>query len=170
MTTPPTSPRQTATPALSFTEMTEIVLPQHANALGSMFGGQLMAWIDICAAIAAQRFCGRTAVTAAVDELVFLRPIRVGNIVRLESRVTGAFRSSVEVEVRVEVEDVATRQRELCVRSFLTFVALDAELRPSDVPRLQPETEEDVRREREAHARRAARLARRSTTGTEPAA
>lgn len=157
--------RQQATPASSLTEMTEIVLPQHANALGSMFGGQLMAWIDVCAAIAAQRYCGRTAVTAAVDELVFLRPIRVGNIVRLESVVTGAFRTSVEVAVRVEVEDVATRQRELCVHSFLTFVALDDALEATAVPTLLAETPDDERRERDAHTRRAERLARRHAAG-----
>lgn len=145
---------------LSQTSMTEIVLPQHANALGTVFGGTVMAWIDVCGAIASQRHCQRIAVTAAVDELIFLAPIRVGDVVQLEARINAAFRTSVEVEVRVEREDTHTRERTLCVTALLTFVALDTARRPAIVAPLLLETEEERVREREAQARRAARLSR----------
>ena len=79
----------------SRTQMTEYVLPQHANALGSVFGGQIMAWIDLCAAICAQRHSGKMAVTAFVDDMKFEQPVRVGEVVRLESRVTATFRTSM---------------------------------------------------------------------------
>src|ERR1700742_3015444 len=89
----------------SINEMTEYVLPQHANALGSVFGGQIMAWVDLCAAICAQRHSGRMAVTAFVDDLKFELPVRVGEVVRLDARVTAVFRTSMEIEVLVEGED-----------------------------------------------------------------
>ncbi len=141
--------------------MTEIVLPQHANTVGGMFGGQLMAWMDVCAAIAAQRYCGRIAVTAAVDDMIFRRPVRVGDIVRLDSRVNAAYRTSVEVEVVVQVEDPATMLRQVCVSAFFTFVAVDEDGIPTAVPPLRCESTEDERRQREAADRRALRLQRR---------
>ena len=85
-------------PSASRTEMTEIVLPQHANAIGTTFGGVVMGWIDICGAVAAHRHCGRVAVTAAVDEMAFRAPIRVGDVVVLRSRVHAAFRTSLEMD------------------------------------------------------------------------
>jgi acyl-CoA hydrolase len=147
-------------PRLSQTEMTELVLPQHANALGSVFGGTVMAWIDICAAIAAQRHTGRIVVTAAVDDLVFRDAIRVGDVVCLTGRVNGAFRTSVEVEVRVEREDTRTRVRTMCVEALLTFVALDEARAPAPVPPVALDDDEARRRQAEATERRAARLAR----------
>jgi len=149
----------------SATEMTEIVLPQHANAIGTVFGGTVMAWTDVCAAIAAQRHCGRVAVTAAVDDLVFLAPLRVGDVVRLTSHVNAAFRSSLEVEVKVEREDSATMQRTLCVTALLTFVAVADDGVPCRVPPLALETDAERARAKDAEERRAARLSRKSKGG-----
>jgi len=89
----------------SRTQMTEYVLPQHANALGNVFGGQIMAWVDLCAAICAQRHSGRVAVTAFVDDLKFEQPVRVGEVVRLAAQVTAVFRTSLEIEVIASGED-----------------------------------------------------------------
>jgi acyl-CoA hydrolase len=141
--------------------MTELVLPQHGNVLGTAFGGTVLAWIDVCGAIAAQRHCHRVAVTAALDEVNFLAPITVGDVVVLSAQVNAAFRTSMEVEVEVKVEDAQTGRRRLCVDAFMTFVALDDAKRPCAIPPLIGETEDDERRRREAEARRAQRLARR---------
>ena len=91
--------------------MTEIVLPQHANAVGTAFGGTVMSWIDVCAAVTAHRHCRRVAVTASVDDLHFRAPLRVGDVVVLESRVNAVFNTSLEVGVRVDREDPSTRLR-----------------------------------------------------------
>lgn len=149
-------------PRASITEMTELVLPQHANAVGTVFGGQVMAWMDICGAIAAKRHCGRTAVTAVVDELVFHAPMHVGDVVRLEARVNAAFNSSVEVEVQVQVENTETLERTRCVAAYMIFVAISDEGKTCGVPGLLCESDEDVRREKEARARREERLARKA--------
>src|SRR5215468_2923313 len=106
----------------SITEMTEYVLPQHANALGNVFGGQIMAWVDICAAICAQRHAGKMAVTTFVDDLKFQQPIRVGEVVRLRAHVSATFRSSMEIEVMVEGEEPRSGRRWPCVSARLTFV------------------------------------------------
>ncbi|MDQ3035427.1 MAG: acyl-CoA thioesterase [Myxococcota bacterium] len=145
-------------PRASYTEMTELVLPQHSNAIGTAFGGTVLAWMDVCAAIAAQRHCGRVAVTAAIDQVQFLAPIRVGDVVVLTSRVNAAFRSSVEVEVEVQVEERGTGNRTLCVDAFMTFVSVDDAGKTCPVPPLLCETADDQRREREARARRERRL------------
>ncbi|HEY8079005.1 MAG TPA: acyl-CoA thioesterase [Labilithrix sp.] len=144
----------------SRTQMTEYVLPQHANALGSVFGGQIMAWIDLCAAICAQRHSGRMAVTAFVDDLKFEQPVRVGEVVRLEARVTAAFRTSMEIEVIVEGEDATTGRRWPCVNALVTFVAIDESRKPTAVPPLLLDSD-DVRKSQAAgEARRASRLSR----------
>ena len=148
-------------PRLSFTEMTEIVLPQHANALGTAFGGTVLSWIDVCGAIAAQRHCGRIAVTAAIDEMQFLAPIRVGDVVRLTARVNAAFRTSVEVEVLVEREDPASLHRTVCADALLTFVARGDDGQPAPVPPLACESPDEERRSEHARRRREERLARR---------
>lgn len=149
------------TPRDSFTEMTELVLPQHGNVLGSAFGGTVLAWIDICGAIAAQRHCQQVAVTAAIDEVNFLAPIKVGDVVVLSARLNAAFRTSMEVEVEVQVEDRDTGRRRRCVDAFMTFVAIGEDRAPSAVPPLVTETADDERCQKEAERRRAARLARR---------
>lgn len=147
------------TPRDSFTEMTELVLPQHANALGTAFGGTVMSWIDVCAAIVAQRHTGRISVTAAIDDLHFLAPIRVGDIVRLTGRINATFRTSLEIEVLVEIENAATRQRTLCADAKLTFVNVGPDGKPIAVPAVVLENEEDRERSAAASKRRAARIA-----------
>ena len=122
----------------SITQMTEYVLPQHTNALGGVFGGQIMAWIDLCAAICAQRHSGRMAVTAFVDDLKFEQPVRVGEVVRLEARITATFRTSMEIEVVVEGEDATTGRRWPCVTARLTFVAIDESRHPTPIPSPAP--------------------------------
>lgn len=149
------------TPRASYTEMTELVLPHHSNTLGSAFGGSVLAWIDMCGAIAAQRHCHSVAVTAALDEVNFLSPIQIGDVVVLSARVNAAFKTSLEVEVEVKVEHPQTGHRTLCVDAFVTFVAVNDARRPCPVPPLILESAEDQRRQREAVARREERLARR---------
>lgn len=145
--------------AESRTSMTEYVLPQHANALGSVFGGQIMAWIDLCAAICAQRHSGKMAVTAFVDDMKFEQPVRVGEVVRLDARVTATFRTSMEIEVLVEGEDATSGRRWPCVAARLTFVAIDQDRKPTAIPPLALDTA-DVRTAQAAgEARREARLA-----------
>ncbi|MCC6552784.1 MAG: acyl-CoA thioesterase [Polyangiaceae bacterium] len=141
--------------------MTEYVLPTHANALGTIFGGQVMAWIDLCAAICAQRHTGRTVVTAGIDDLLFDRGIRVGEVARLRARVTAAFRTSVEILVSVEGENAMTGEVWPTVSAFVTFVAVDERCRPVPVPPIALETEEDRRFAEAAAERRAQRLSRR---------
>ncbi|MBI5515704.1 MAG: acyl-CoA thioesterase [Deltaproteobacteria bacterium] len=141
--------------------MTQLVFPEHANALGKAFGGQVMAWTDMCGGICAMRHVGGLAVTAAIDDLVFDRPLAVGDMVVLEARVNAAFRTSLEVEVGVWGETPATGARWKCVTALFTFVGVDEKgaLRP--VPALLPETDEDRARVEDATRRRAERLQRR---------
>src|SRR6478609_2739143 len=106
-------------------EMTQLVLPPFTNALGTVFGGQVAAWIDMCAAIAAQRFCRRQVVTASIDELHFLNPIQRGHIAILRASVNAAWTHSMEVGVRVEGEDPLTGVRTHTSSAYATFVALD---------------------------------------------
>jgi acyl-CoA hydrolase len=141
--------------------MTEMVLPQHTNVVGTAFGGVIMSWVDICAAIAAQRHCGEVAVTARVDAMEFHAPIRLGDVVCLTAQVNAAFGSSMEVGVHVEREDRRTRSRTVCVESFLTFVNV-VDGRPKAVPRLLLSSDEEREREGAAQARRAQRLASRA--------
>jgi acyl-CoA hydrolase len=107
------------------TEMTWIVMPGHCNALGTAFGGQIMAWIDVCAAISAQRFTQGAVVTASMDSLVFEAPVQQGDVVVLQSMVNWAGRTSMEVGVLVEVEDTSTGTRRSTARAYLTFVHLN---------------------------------------------
>ena len=120
----------------SQTTMTEIVLPTHANAMGNVFGGQVLAWMDVAAAICAQRHCGTVAVTAGIDDLSFEGPVKVGHVIRLEARITAAFRSSVEVFVEVRGEDANTGRTWPCVQAFMSFVAIDSYGKPVPVPPL----------------------------------
>jgi acyl-CoA hydrolase len=140
-------------------EKTEIVLPQHANALGTAFGGSVMSWVDVCAAVTAQRHCGRIAVTVSIDALHFRAPLRVGDVVVLRSWMNAAFGSSMEVECVVEREDTATGERTLCVDALLTFVNVDDAGKPMPIPELLAETEEDRARAAAARKRRERRLA-----------
>lgn len=137
--------------------MTQIVLPGDANSLGNAFGGKVMQWIDVAAGVASRRHGGGIAVTASIDSLQFHRPIRMGDVVVLRARVNRAWRSSMEVGVRVEYEqDNAPPQH--AVSAYLTFVAVDEQGRPRAVPPLIPETDEDRRRCEAADRRREERL------------
>lgn len=140
-------------------EMAQIVLPPHTNNHGTAFGGQIAAWADICASVAARRFCRGPVVTVSMDSLHFLLPIREGMIVILRAQVNQAWRSSMEIGVRVEAEDTSTGERHRACSAYFTFVALDDDSRPKPVPALDPgQDAEDLRRAREAMIRRDARL------------
>jgi acyl-CoA hydrolase len=145
----------------SLTTMTQFVLPSNANAMGNVFGGQILSWMDLCGAICAQRHTGRIVVTAGIDDLSFERGVRVGEVVHLEAKVTGAFHSSLEIEVLVHGEDATRGQRWSCVSAFMTFVALDDARRPTAIPPLALCSDEERTLAREADERRLARLARR---------
>lgn len=155
-------------PSRSVTAMTEYVLPTHANALGNVFGGQILAWMDICAAICAQRHCGTVCVTAGIDDLAFDQPVKIGQVVRVTAHITAAFRSSVEVQVEVQGEDPASGHTWPCVAAFLTFVALGPNGRPCVVPPLQVETDTERALQAEASERRAHRLARKRPARLRP--
>lgn len=143
----------------SKTVMTEIVLPIHTNALGSVFGGTISSWIDICAAIAAQRHCRGPAVTASFDALNFVKPVFQGWVVNLRASVNFAARTSMEVGVRVDAENPTTGETFHTATAYLTFVALGPDKKPVMVPPILPETPDEVRRFKEAEVRRAQRLA-----------
>ncbi|HEY1691785.1 MAG TPA: acyl-CoA thioesterase [Polyangiaceae bacterium] len=145
----------------SATEMLEYVLPQHANIGGTVFGGQIMAWVDLCAAICAQRHAGRPCVTAFVDDLLFKRPVRVGQVVRLRARITATFRTSMEIDVNVCGEDTITGEQWPTVECRVVFVAMDEERRPTPIPALLLETDADRTAQAAAEERRRARLAKR---------
>ncbi len=145
----------------SATEMLEYVLPQHANLYGTVFGGQIMAWVDLCAVICAQRHSGRPCVTAFVDDLLFKRPVRVGQVVRLRACMTAAFRTSMEIEVSVFGEDTVTGEQWPTVECRATFVAMSDELKPTPVPPLLIESSAQRAAHVAAEERRQARLAKR---------
>jgi len=139
--------------------MTEIVLPSHANALGTIFGGQIMSWIDICAAIAAGRHARRVVVTASIDALHFVAPVKVGHVVHLKACVNYAGKTSMEVGVRVDSENPMDGTLKHTSTAYLTFVALDESGRPQPVPAIAPETPDEKRRFKSAQKRREARVA-----------
>jgi acyl-CoA hydrolase len=141
--------------------MLEYVLPQHANIGGTVFGGQIMAWVDLCAAICAQRHAGRPCVTAFVDDLLFKRPVLVGQVVRLRAELVAAFRTSMEIDVRVTGEDTITGEVWPTVECRIVFVAIDEARKPTPVPSLALETEADRQAHAAAEERRRARLAKR---------
>lgn len=150
-------------PSESTVVMTQMVLPPDTNAVGSAFGGKVMAWIDVCAAIAAQRHCRQTVVTASMDDLHFHAPIKVGWNVTLRGRVLAAFKTSVEVGVTVEAENPLTGEKHLSTSALLTFVALSPEGDRIPVPPLEPETDAERQAVAHAHERRKERLARKDT-------
>jgi acyl-CoA hydrolase len=142
--------------------MTELVLPNDANVHGSVLGGRVMHHIDICAAIAANRHSGHGVVTAMVDEIEFLHPVAVGQVLILRASVNYASRKSMEVGVKVWSEDPRTGDRRHTSSAYLTFVAVDGKGRPVAVPPVLPETAEERRRHGEAERRRAERLRHRA--------
>jgi acyl-CoA hydrolase len=145
--------------------MTELVIPEDTNPTGNIFGGRVMALIDKAAAIVGLRHARTQVATASVDSLTFHSPIRLGSIVVIEARLNAVFRSSMEVGVRVESEEVSTGKRRHTTTAFVTVVSIDAEGRPCPAPPLRLETDEDRSLAREAEQRRAYRL-----TGRPPGA
>jgi acyl-CoA hydrolase len=148
----------------SATEMVQVVLPNDANPLGFILGGTVMHLIDIAGAIACHRHTRTLLVTAAVDDLQFLHPIKVGDLIILKSRVTCVFTTSLEVQVDVFSEETLTGRRRLTSTAFLTFVAVDRGGSRVPVAPLLVETDDERRVCEEARQRRAQRLARRATT------
>jgi acyl-CoA hydrolase len=144
--------------AASSAEMMEVVLPNDANPLGNILGGKVMHLIDMAGAIAAHRHSQSHVVTASVDYLDFAHPIRVGQLMLLRSQVTRAFRTSMEVEVKVYLEDYITGARRQTSSAFVTYVAVDSEGQPTPVPPLLVKTAGEKRRYREALERRRRRL------------
>jgi acyl-CoA hydrolase len=144
--------------SLSRTEMTEMVLPGDTNAHGTIFGGKVMQWIDIAASVCAMRHSGGQVVTASIDGLQFLTPIHVGEIVTLRASVNYAGRTSMEIGVRVDVENMSTGERRYTTKAYLTFVAVDKHGKPRPVPPLELESEDEHRRHHDAELRRQGRL------------
>ncbi len=138
---------------------TQLVLPNDTNQLGNLLGGTLMHWIDIVAAISAQRHSGRVCVTASVDELNFHYPIRLGEIVTLKASVNRVFHTSMEVGVVVTATGTGGTAERRANNAYLTFVALDEHGKPIAVPPITPETVDEQRRYAEALERRERRLA-----------
>jgi acyl-CoA hydrolase len=147
------------TPAASRCVMTQIVMPTHTNgAAGMMFGGVMMQWIDVCAGVAAMRHSGGRVVTASIDRLDFLHPVRVSDVVVLQAQVNYTGRTSMEVGCRVETEDMHARARRYTTKAYLTFVSVDDLGAPRLVPPLVLDTDDDRRRYGQAQARREDRL------------
>lgn len=141
--------------------MTQLVLPNDTNQLGNLLGGQLMHWIDLVAAIASARHSQRICVTASVDDLNFLHPIKTGEVVTLLASVNRVFRTSMEVGVKVLSENLLSGKIKHANTAYLTFVALDSKGTPIPVPQVSWSTEEEHRRFDDALHRRDERLARR---------
>jgi len=142
----------------SQTEMVEVVLPNDANPLGNILGGKVMHLIDIAAAIAAHRHSRSYVVTASMDHVDFLHPVRIGELIVLKSSVNRVFHTSMEVGVKVFAENVLTGERRHTSSAFVTFVAIDDQGKPRPIPPVIPETEEDKRRYEQAEVRRRYRL------------
>lgn len=130
----------------TFASGSRIVLPNDTNTLGNLMGGQLLNWMDINAAISATRHCHRVVVTAAVNNVSFNKPIKLGDIVSIESKVSRAFSSSMEVFLDVFVENNRTGKRSKCNEAIYTFVAVDQVGSPINIPELVPETDEEKER------------------------
>lgn len=128
-------------PEDSYTIMNEIVLPNDTNTLNNLMGGRLLHWMDIAAAIAAQKHSNSIVVTASVDGVSFKEPIRLGDVVTLEAYVTRSFNSSMEVFIEVYAQNIPRGEKYKCNDAYYTFVALDSRNKPIVVPALEPQTE-----------------------------
>jgi len=128
-------------PSESVTVMSELVLPNDTNTLGNLMGGRLMHWMDIAAAVAAMKHCNCPVVTANADNISFENPIQLGNVLTIEAKVTRAFKTSMELYLRVYGHDLQKQYKYLSNEAYMTFVALDPKGKPTLVPSLEPETE-----------------------------
>ncbi len=130
-------------PRESLVSMTELVLPNDTNTLNNLMGGRLMHWMDIVSAIAGQKHSNSTVVTASVDNISFRSPIQLGNVVTLRAKVTRAFNSSIEIRIDVEAENIPEGKKVASNTAYFTFVAVDKEGKPVEVPEIEPENEEE---------------------------
>ncbi len=142
----------------SASEYSELALPTDANGLGNVLGGKVMHLVDLAAAMAGMRHARRPVVTASVDHMNFLHPIRIGQLIVLHSQVNRVFHTSMEIGVKVMVEDLMTGRKMHTCSAYLTFVALDEKGKPTTIPLVIPETDDEKRRYREAGERREYRL------------
>jgi acyl-CoA hydrolase len=138
--------------------MTELVLPHHTNQLGNLLGGQLMHWIDICAALASSKHSQRVCVTASVDHIDFHHPVKLGNVVTLIASVNRAFKTSMEVGVKVFAESYLEGKKIHTNTAYLTFVSVDDKNKPVETFEIIPESDDEKRRFEEALQRRENRL------------
>ncbi len=145
-------------PKDTFVIMSELVLPNDTNTLGNLMGGRLMHWMDIAAAISSQRHCNCPVVTASVDNVSFANPIKLGNLLTIEAKLTRSFNTSMEVYLRVWGEDLSAQYRYLSNEAYMTFVALDPNGKPRKVPELVPETDDEKKMFDGALRRRQLRL------------
>jgi len=145
-------------PAESISQMMELVLPNHTNTMGKLFGGKLLEWIDMVATLAAKRHCNKSVVTAVMDKVEFLNPTNMGEVVELNSCVNRAFKTSMEVGVKVFSEDFKTGIRTHIASAYVTAVAVDDNGKPTKIPAILPETDDEIRRFTEAEHRREDRL------------
>lgn len=144
---------KTKTPSDSAIEMREMVMPHHTNPQNTVFGGTVMSWIDVAAAMVAARHCGRPVVTAHISDIDFIAPIKVGYHVLIQASLNYVGKTSMIVGVKVTSENPYTGDNRTTTKAYLTFVALDDMGRPSAVPALKPETEDEVRRFENAQKR-----------------
>lgn len=154
---PDVTPRPSSASRVTLSRQMEVT---DANIAGNVHGGSIMKMVDTAAGLAAAKHCGGLVVTAAMDEMTFIEPVYLGEVVTLKASVNEAFHTSMEVGVRVEAENVATGRKVHTSSAYLVFVAIDDEGKPRPVPPLLPDTDEDRQRQKEARLRREARLAR----------
>ncbi len=144
--------------------MSHIMLPHNANANGSVHGGDIMKFIDNAAGAVAMRHARTTVVTASIDRLIFHLPVFIGNLLTLKASLNATGRTSMEIGVRVEAEDLKTGEIRHIASAYLTFVAIDAERKPTPVPPYRPLGKEAERRKREAAERKNALIAKKKNT------
>ena len=130
-------------PSDSLIIMTELVLPNDTNLHGNLMGGRLMYWMDIAAALAGSKHCSAPVVTASVDNISFTNPVKLGNVVHIEAKVTRAFNTSMEIHLNVWGEDIIRQYRYKSNEAYYTFVALDPNGKPFSVPGIEPENDEE---------------------------
>jgi acyl-CoA hydrolase len=135
--------RKQKTPKESFVSMTELVLPNDTNTLNNLMGGRLMHWMDVVSAIAGQKHCNSIVVTASVDNISFRSPIQLGNVVTLRAKATRSFNSSVEIRIDVDAENIPEGKKFDSNSAYFTFVAVDKDGHPVEVPEVVPETDEE---------------------------
>ncbi len=150
------------TPRESEVVLTQMMNPEHANPLGNVHGGWVLKLIDEAGGIVASRHARRPAVTVEIDSVSFQAPVHVGNLVHVRARITRAWRTSMEIEAVVEAENLLTGERRLTSQAYLVYVALDEMGRPTPVPPVIPETDEERRKWEQADQRRAERLTRKA--------